>query len=205
MTRGGKTKDRDEVERKCIATGEVQPKSGLMRFVIHPTGQVIPDILQKLPGRGVWVAAEKDAIEKAVNKGLFSRATKQNVTVPDTLLDDVDTQLARRLVELVSLARKAGQAVAGYEKVKSWLMNDAAKVLLQATDGSERGKSKLRTPEGGRFIGILTASELGLAFGRESVIHGALASGGLSKRVVETAEMLKGVRGLDGGKDRREG
>ena len=121
------------------------------------------------------------------------------MTVPDALVDQVETGLARRVVELVSLARKSGRAVAGFEKVKGWLAEGKAKVLLQASDGSERGKGKLWTPEGGRWFGCLTASELGLAFGRDSVIHGALAAGGLSARVVEEAAKLSSLRKDDGG------
>jgi len=108
-------------------------------------------------------------------------------------------------VDLISLARKSGKAVAGYEKVKSWLDREEAQVLIQASDGSERGKSKLSTPHLGTFIGWLTADELGLAFGRQIVIHGALASGGLSRRVVEEAQRLKGVRLSKGGKSAEKG
>ena len=83
---------------------------------------------------------------------------------------------------------------AGFEKVKDWLAQGRAKVLLQASDGSDRGKSKLWTPQGGRFFGCLTSDELGLAFGRQSVIHAALAAGGLTERVIEDAARLAGVR-----------
>lgn len=194
MTRGGKTNDREDPERRCIVTGETGPKAGLIRFVAGPEGQIVPDILGKLPGRGIWVTAGRAELTKAAAKGLFARAAKAQVTVPPGLVDEVERQLARRLVELVSLSRKAGDAVAGFEKVKDWLAQGRAKVLLQASDGSERGKSKLWTPEGGRFFGCLTGSELGLAFGRESVIHAALAAGGLTRRVIEDAARLAGVR-----------
>ena len=195
MSRGGRDKDRTgEPDRRCIATGEVQPKSGLIRFVVGPDGTIVPDLLEKLPGRGIWVAADRAALEKAVAKNLFARAARQPVTVPDGLVDHVEAALADRVVHLISLARKAGQAVAGYEKVKDWLGKEEARVLIQASDGSERGKSKLSTPYGGRFIGCLTASELGLAFGRENVIHSALAGGGLTSRVVEEAAKLSGMR-----------
>jgi hypothetical protein len=103
------------------------------------------------------------------------------------------------------MGRKSGRAVAGFEKVKGWLAEGRAKILLQASDGSERGKGKLWTPEGGRFFEVLTSSELGLAFGRESVIHGALAGGGLSKRVVEEATRLMGLRENVGGKSAGKG
>ena len=206
MGRGGASNDRsDGAERKCIATGDVQPKHGLIRFVIGPDNQVYPDILGKLPGRGIYVSADRAALELAVKKKAFARSAKQPVTLPDGLIDEVEQQLARRVVDLISLQRKAGKAVAGYEKVKGWLQTEEAEVLIQAVDGSGRGKSKLSTPHYGLYIGWLTADELGLAFGRQTVIHGALASGGLTQRVVEEAGRLKGVRVNEGGSGHPKG
>ncbi len=206
MGRGGQPKDRSQgPERKCIATGEVRLKAELIRFVVGPDGQIVPDVAGKLPGRGIWVSADRAAIETAVKKNLFARAAKAQVTVAEGLPDMLEDQLARRVIDLISLARKGGQAVAGYEKVKDWLSKDEADVLIQASDGSERGKSKLSTPYGGDFIGWLTADELGRAFGRQTVIHAALGAGGLPQRVVEEAARLKGLRVSDGGMSRRKG
>lgn len=195
MSRGGEDKDRSgDPERRCIATGETQPINGLIRFVVGPESQVVPDLAHKLPGRGIWVSADRAALDKAVKKGLFARAARQPVTLPDGLSDLVEMMLARRVVELISLARKGGGAVSGYEKVKDWLSKEEARVLIQAEDGSSRGKTKLSTPYGGNYIGWLSADELGLAFNREKVIHAALGAGGLTKRVVEEAQRLKGLR-----------
>jgi len=205
VTRGGRKKNRDDPERRCIATGDTQAKCGLIRFVVGPDSAVVPDILGKLPGRGIWVSSERKALELALKKGLFARSAKAAVKTPDDLVAEVERQLAHRVVELVSLSRKSGAAVAGFEKVKSWLADGRAKVLLQASDGSARGKGKLWTPEGGRFFGMLTGAELGLAFGRESVIHGALGAGGLTTRVVEEATRLAGFREIDGSKAAAKG
>lgn len=206
MTRGGTHKDRSAgAERQCIVTREVLPISKLVRFVVGSDEQIVPDILGKLPGRGIWVKAERAALEKAAGKGIFARGAKRPVKVPEGLVDEVEAQIARRLVELISLGRKSGSAVAGYEKVKGWLDTEQATVLIQASDGSERGKSKLSTPHRGTFIGWLTADELGLAFGRQTVIHGALSAGGLTSRVVEEAQRLKAIRGFDGGRGRLKG
>ena len=202
MTRGGREKDRDEPERKCIATGESQPKAGLIRFCLGPDGQVVPDILGKLPGRGIYVSADRAAIEKAAKKNLFSRAARQPAKAPEGLADLVETLIAQRTIELLSMARKAGEAVTGYEKVKDWLVKGTAATLIQASDGSERGKTKLHAPDGENgFIGCLSAGEIGLAFGRERAIHAALAAGGLRSRVVEEAAKLAGLRGQTGGDD----
>lgn len=200
MARGGYNKPKpDGAERKCIVTGEVQPKAGLIRFVIGPDGTVVPDILGKLPGRGMYVTADRAILEQA-RKGQFSRSAKQPVTVPDDLAQVVEAILTRRVVDLIAMTRKAGLAVCGFEKVKGWLAGgERVRCLLQASDGSERGKTKLWTPEGARYFGCLRSAELGLAFGRQSVIHGALASGGLSNRVVEEATKLRGLREQGGG------
>ncbi len=202
MTRGGREKLRDEPERKCIATGEVSPKAGLIRFVVGPESVVVPDVAAKLPGRGIYVSSTRAALDRAGGKGLFARAARQPVKVPEGLADLVEALLAKRVVELLSMARKAGDAVTGYEKVKDWLVGGRAVALIQASDGSERGKTKLRPPEGeNRLISCLTAGEIGLAFGRERAIHAALAAGGLTTRVVEEAARLAGLRSEAGGQD----
>lgn len=202
MGRGGRRQERGAPERRCLVTGESQPKDGLVRFVIGPGDTVVPDILGRLPGRGLYVAADRATLEQAVRKRAFARGARRAVTVPDDLVGQVEQALARRVVELVSMARKAGQAVCGYEKTKDWLVGGDAEVLLQARDGSERGKAKLRPPERtGLRVEVLTADELGLAFGRESVIHGALSGGGLTTRVVEEAGRLAGLRREIGGDD----
>ncbi|MFY0624002.1 MAG: RNA-binding protein [Pelagimonas sp.] len=211
MARGGHKKIREDgPERKCIATGEIEPKFGLIRFVAGPDGRIVPDLAGKLPGRGVYVAADRAAMDRAIDKGLFSRAAKQNVTLPEGFSDLLEQMLSRRVVDLISLARKSGDAVSGYEKVKDWLLKEEAEVLVQADDGSARGKSKLSTPYGGSYIGWLSADELGMAFGRQTVIHAALRAGGMASRVVEEAQRLKGMRVREsdtdrGGSGRRKG
>ena len=200
MTRGGREKETDEPERKCIVSGESQPKSGLVRFVIGPDSSVVPDVAGKLPGRGIYVSADKDAIAKAVKKGLFSRAAREPVKADPGLPDLVEELVLKRTIELISLARKASRAVMGYEKVKDWLSKGQARVLIQSSDGSERGKTKLRAPDGDNsYISCLSAGEMGLAFGRERAIHAALAAGGLTTRVVEEAARLSGLRYGPGG------
>ncbi|MDF2140382.1 RNA-binding protein [Paenirhodobacter sp. CAU 1674] len=199
MSRGGTRVEKGEPERRCIVTGDVQPKAGLVRFVLGPDGLIYPDLAEKLPGRGIWVTADRAAIDRAAAKGLFARAARAPAKVPENLADLVEQGLAHRVVELISLVRKSGRAVVGFEKVKGWLADGRAKVLLQASDGSDRGKGKLWTPEGGRWFGCLTSAELGLAFGRDHAIHGALAAGGLTPRVISEAARLAGMRKQDGG------
>lgn len=195
VTRGGRKKSRETEDRRCIVSGDSRPKSGLIRFVVDPTGQIVPDISAKLPGRGIWVAADKAALIKAVKKNLFARAARQPVKISDALVTEVEGLLVKRVVGLLSLARKSGDAITGFEKVKEAVVSGSVAVLLQARDGSRAQMAKIRPPKGkNSYISCLFGRELGLAFGRENVIHAALAAGGLTKRIVEDASRLAGVR-----------
>lgn len=199
MTRGGRTKSRDQGERRCIVTGETGPRRGLVRFVIGPGDAVVPDVAEKLPGRGMWVSASRGAIESAVRKNLFARAARRPVKAADGLAGLVEDLLARRLIEHISLARKAGQAVAGLENTKASLKDGSAVLLLQAADGSRREKARLRPPKGPEsLVESLSAKELGLAFGRQNVIHAALKSGGAADRVKHESLRLSGFRADSG-------
>ncbi len=183
--------------RRCIATGASRPAAEMIRFVVGPGGAVVPDVRGRLPGRGMWVSADHAALSKASTRNLFSKAARTRVTVPDGIPESVDEQLAARIIELLSLARRSGGAVCGFERTREALARGAAAVLLQAEDGSERQKSRLRLPPGdGTAITCLSARELGLAFGREHVIHAAVAKGGLSSRMVVEARRLCGVRSV---------
>lgn len=195
MTRGGRDKGRDTPERHCIVTRITAPKSDLIRFVLSPDGVVTPDILGKLPGRGFYTAADRKTVENAIGKKLFARAAKAQATIPDGLADLVDQGLAKNLITLISLARRNGSAICGYEKVKSLMNSTDSSLLLQADDGSERQKTKIRPPrDAKRAFSCLSGQELGLAFGREAVIHAAIAAGGLSGRIQAEAARLSGYR-----------
>jgi uncharacterized protein len=196
VTRGGRRgPDPDDPERRCIVAREGKPRHGLIRFVIGPDDAVVPDLAERLPGRGIWVSADRSALEIAARKNLFSRAAKQAVNVDPALVDQVEQSLARRLVDLIALARRAGHAVAGREKVLERLKAGRAAVLIQAADGSAREKAELRPPEGpNSHVMTLFAGELGMAFGRDRVIHAALDRGGLADRVKGEALRLAGFR-----------
>ncbi len=195
MTRAGRHFKKETPERRCIATGETEPKAGLIRFVVGPDHTLVPDVMGKLPGRGIYVSAQRAALEKAVGKGLFARAAKEAVKVPDDFVALVEDGLSKRVVACLSLARKAGLAIAGYEKVKSALVADEAMALFQASDGSESTKKKLRAPQGeAAYVDYLTADELGLAFGRDRVIHAAIKPGGAAKLCLSEAQRLCGLR-----------
>ncbi len=194
MTKAAKSSPRADVERRCLVTGKAQPKADMIRFVAAPSGLVTPDLAQKLPGRGMWVSADQAALKKAAAKNLFSRAAKTQLSVPENFVELITDLILRRLQEMLALARKSGQAVCGYEKVRGWLASESIGALLQASDGSARGKGKLMTPQGARYINILSATELGHAFGRIHVIHAAVMAGPLAQRSVEEATRLAGLR-----------
>lgn len=188
-------KTRAGPERRCIASGESGPAGRMIRFVLSPSGEVVPDLAAKLPGRGVWLTADRALVERAVARRLFARGFRAQVKAPDDLADRLEALLAQRLVELIGLARKAGRAVTGFEKVRDRLKQGAAGARVEAADGAPDGKAKLARLAGATpVIGVLTSRELGLAFGRDFAIHAALDRGGFADRAIAEALRLGGLR-----------
>jgi predicted RNA-binding protein YlxR (DUF448 family) len=171
------------------------PKDEMVRFVVGPDNMVVPDIIGRLPGRGIWLSADRNVIKTACNRNLFAYAARQKVQVSDALDDQVEELLVQRCTEFLGLARRAGQAVSGFVKVKGWLREGRAAILLAASDGSNVGRRKLRQ-SAGNFpeVCLLRSAELGVAFGREETVHAALAPGGLAEIFLETAARLAGFR-----------
>jgi predicted RNA-binding protein YlxR (DUF448 family) len=187
-------------ERRDIVSGEVLPDSRLLRFVADPDGNVVPDVAAKLPGRGLWVEASRDAVNKAVEKKLFARAAKAQVTAAADLSDRAEKALVTRMLGDLGIARRSGQLVLGFDNVLRALEGPKPpKVLIEAFDGARDGKRKLyaaahRLELNCTVIESLTSAELGLALGRENVIHAAIQPGGFAERLTFDAERLSGFR-----------
>ncbi len=188
-------------ERRDIVSGEVVDEARLIRFVAGPQGEVVADLARKLPGRGLWVAADRASVEIAAKKGLFARAAKTRLTAPIDLADVVEALLMRRLLSALGLARKAGDLCMGFEKVLAASVAGKAAFLIEAADGSSDGRRKLatarrRSPRPPRLIGLYNSDELGLALGGENVIHTAFLAGRGADRWTIDVERLSGFRPL---------
>jgi predicted RNA-binding protein YlxR (DUF448 family) len=187
-------------ERRDIVSGEVMPDARLIRFVAAPDGTVVPDVAAKLPGRGLWVAATQKAVATAVEKKLFGKAAKANVAAASDLPARAEAALAQRMIGDLGLARRSGALVLGFDNVLRALEGPKPpKVLIEAFDGSKDGKRKLyaashRLELDCVVIETLTSAELGLALGRENVIHAAVQPGGLAERLIFDAQRLSGFR-----------
>jgi uncharacterized protein len=167
----------------------------MLRFVVAPTGELVPDMAANLPGRGLWLTPRRDIVERALAKRLFPRAARRPVVVPQGLADHLEQLLARRCCEGLGLARRSGLAVAGFEKVCEAVRAGKAALLLSAIDGAEGGRGKIRgLARGLPAAAVLTAAEMGAVFGRDHVVHVALGGGRLTARVLGDAEKLAGFR-----------
>jgi uncharacterized protein len=193
--RRGRDSGDGEPSRRCFVTGEVRPRAELVRFVVDPAGTIVPDVAARLPGRGLWLTARRDIVATAVAKRLFARAARAQVAADEGLADRVERLLAARCGEVLGLARRAGQAVAGFEKVRALAASGDAAVLVEAADGGadSRGKLVALAPDV-PVIDRLTSSELSAALGREHVVHAALLPGRLAASFVDEAARLGGFR-----------
>lgn len=185
----------DGPQRRCLATGETRSKDAMIRFVVAPDRRVVPDIAERLPGRGLWVTATREALTHAIAKRQFARAARQTILVEDDLVDTVERQLGRRALDLLSLARRGGFAVAGFEKVRAALKAREVAVLVTARDAADDSVRKISALAGEvPMVRCLDSRELALAFGKENVVHAALRSNALTERFLREAHRLEGFR-----------
>jgi uncharacterized protein len=184
--------------RRCIASGQRLDPDGMIRFVVGPEDRLVPDVAGKLPGRGIWVSANRDRLQQAVAKHLFTRAARRTVKVDPDLVDLVERLVERQCLDTIGLAKRAGAAVAGFDKVDAMLRRAPVGVLVEACDGAADGRAKLRrlapdTP----VVSLFSAVMLAGAMGRDGiVVHVAIARGKLAHRLIAASGRLAGLRGL---------
>ena len=191
----------------CAVTRAELPVANLIRFVRAPDGTIVPDLEQSLPGRGVWVACDRQTIEKAIKTKAFSRSLKTDVTISADLADRLDAMLLRRAGDALALANKAGLVVSGFQQVDAALEKSSVALLVHGADAAADGRGKLTRKfeaiqrEKGLSAAVidnLTIEQMSLAIGRPSVVHAALLPGGLAKRFQREAERVSRYRSISG-------
>ena len=188
--------------RRCIVSGDVLPEGRLLRFVAGPDRDVVPDVEAKLPGRGLWVRADRQAIEHAATKGLFARAAREPLKVDAGLAERAEARLVERMLNHLGLSRRAGEITFGFDQVERALRGPMPPaVIIEAADAAADGRRKLQAAARAScvvpfVIGALSSAELSLALGRSNVVHAALKSGRIAERLVFDAGRLNGFRPL---------
>jgi predicted RNA-binding protein YlxR (DUF448 family) len=190
-------------ERLCIVTRKVRPIGQLIRFVAGPDAVLVPDLKRRLPGRGVWVTAERQRVAEAVKRGAFPRSLHAEVKVAGNLPDAVETLLEKMVLDALSVARKAGQVVAGFTKVEAVAAQGTAVAFLHAVEAGADGKRKIADAirRGGRAGGpkitpilVFSSAQLDLALGRPNVVHAALLAGRAAETFLARWRMFDGYR-----------
>lgn len=171
-------------ERLCVATRVVRPVDDLVRFVVGPDGEAVPDVKSKLPGRGLWVTATPDALGEAVRRNAFARGFGREVRLPADLVKHTEQLLEGAVLDALAMAAKAGRVAAGFAKTETAVERGEAVALLHAAGASAEGIRKLeavwrrqRAGEPPIVIGFLTSDQLDLALHRPNVVHAALLAG----------------------------
>jgi uncharacterized protein len=195
---GPRSRDR---ERLCVATRTVRPVADLIRFVVGPDGEAVPDLKSKLPGRGVWVTGTRDALGEAIKRKVFARGFKRDVRLAADLLSRTERLLEKAVLDALAIAGKGGFVAAGFAKVEAALAHEEVAALLHAAEASPDGVRKLdaalrRRPQAHpvAVISTLALAQLDLALGRPNVVHAALLAGPASDTFLARLRRLERFR-----------
>jgi len=188
--------------RLCALTRVSKPATEMVRFVRSPQGDVVPDIKHKLPGRGLWITATRQAVEDSIKRNVFARGFKAQLQPPTGLAAQTDDLMARAALDALAIAGKAGLALHGHAKVETAIDRREAVAIIHAADGAEDGKRKINAYLRGRDIEIpviqaFTSAQLDLALGRSNVVHAALLAGSATNTFMARALRLMRFRAPD--------
>jgi uncharacterized protein len=190
-------------ERHCALSRTLKPVDEMIRFVLGPDGDAVPDLKRKLPGRGIWITATRAAFNDAIKRNVFARGFKRNVRVAADLAATTEHLLERSALDALAIAGKAGRAVGGFAKVEAAIGRDDVLALIHAANAAADGKRKLdaalqrKTPDKSReiaIVGLFTGSQLDLALNRPNVVHAALLAGPVSETFLARAMRLERFR-----------
>jgi len=188
---GRKSAPRSEVkasdtERRCLASGEMKPRSEMIRFVIAPDQSVVPDLSENLPGHGLWVTTSVDAIQLATKKNLFAKAAKEPAQPALDLADMVTRLLRRRCCDLLGLAKGAGIAVLGEAQTESALRARKLGLLLRAPDATRALDNRYAITE----CTLLSRDEMGATFGYDQIVYAGLSPHKLTEKLKQELSRL---------------
>lgn len=181
--------------RRCVVARAAGERDRMVRFVLAPDGTVVADVDERLPGRGLWVAAERGAVLQAVRRNLFAKAAGAAARPPADLVERVEAAVRRRCLDLLGLARRAGLVVAGFDQVEAALAKGAVGLLLIARDAASQADKLCRLAGSVPIARQLERGELGRALGRDELVYVAVAPGGLAARLRRELARLEGLAG----------
>ena len=205
----GPREGRRGAERLCALTREVRPLDELIRFVAAPDGTIVPDLKRRLPGRGVWITANRTAVDEAAKRNVFARSLKREVRAASGLGAQVERQLESAALDALGIAHKAGRVAVGFGRTETALAGEPVVAILNASDGAADGARKIAAAAAKRqtaenageipVISAFTSMQLDLALGRSNVIHAALLAGPASNGFLARCQSLERFRTIDPG------
>jgi predicted RNA-binding protein YlxR (DUF448 family) len=195
-----------------VLTGRNAGRDELVRLAVSPSGDVLPDVHAKAPGRGAWIGVSRAELAEALSNGklkaALARAFKTGaLTIPADLPERLETALLRAFLDRLGLEMRAGKLILGSDRIANEARMGKAAALYHASDASDDGSRKLdqafrvgMDAEGTDLAGTrlpLDRAALSVALGRDNVVHLAVAEGASAGRVAIPLRRLLNFLGTE--------
>jgi predicted RNA-binding protein YlxR (DUF448 family) len=189
---------RETVERKCIVEGIVKPLSEMLRFV-EVDNMLLPDFNKKLPGKGMYVTANRLFIQKAIDKKIFHKVSRHNLKIPDDFMDMIENLIKQKALDSINMARKSGALVTGFEKVKEATKKNNVEFIIQATDAGVDGKEKVALfAKSIEIFNLFSIDELDITLNKQNTVHIAVLKNNVSRMVYDNLKKYQNFFVTDG-------
>ena len=191
-------------ERTCALTRELKPASEMIRFVLGPAGEVVPDVKRKLPGtRHLDHGIPRGDRRRHQTQRFCPRFQTGRAGCRGSRRARTDQLIERAAIDALAIAGKAGTVISGFTRVEAAVGRDDILALIHAADAGDEGKRKLdaalRRQTTGKsseivVIDVFTGAQLDLALNRPNVVHAALLAGPGSETFLTRVARLRYFR-----------
>lgn len=191
-------------DRTCILSGETKPRAKMIRLVIGPDGSLVPDVAEKLPGRGIWISTNRVMLDENIASGKFKKAVARSLKAnfkadAHDLPELIERLLTRRCLDRLGLEQRAGNIVTGFDKIKAETLGKAAGKIIgyvTANDGGDDGQSKLSALLSPKVIisSLFNRQELSQALGKDNAVHVVVFDSGGARVLLAELDRLQHFR-----------
>jgi hypothetical protein len=186
-----------EGQRTCVGCRNHDDPDVLLRFAYLPehTPALVPDVLGKLGGRGLWLHPRFTCLQKA-SRGGIARALRRELAVDSgELRAGLQSQLTRRIQGLLLAALRRRRAAVGTDAVCEALATCPVSLLLVAKDAAGRRNDVVSraSQRSVRVVELLDKETLGHLTQREALSFVAILEPNIAREVADTARWLAGL------------
>ena len=181
------------LNKKIFLNSSSINKDNFIKICLSPDNILIPDLCDKLPGKSVWLPADKALIVDILrDEDLKTYFGISKIYSPD-LVSIIEMVLRKKIVSSISMTKKSGVLAVGLDAIKAQLIQNSHCLIIVAMGAKGlANKSYFASENVSVFEGLLEQKDLEKSTGKINVKYVGVFSKNFKKTIQVDLNKLKG-------------